>query len=145
MSSAPYSIISARRRRYFSEQQQQRREDIPMLNEDAHYDYDYEDGGNSSCGEDDNHFLNRNRNRHNRRLFRRLNNINHNHLDSNQIIPRQNIRLRSLFDRINQEIDKYKSNFVHLSFMIHKMLIKYFIFHRTRTKATITASESITY
>lgn len=63
----------------------------------------------SSCGEgEDYQFLNRNRNRHNRRLFRRLNNINHNHLDSQQIIPRQNVRLRSLFDRVNQEIEKYR-------------------------------------
>lgn len=63
----------------------------------------------SSCGEgEDYQFLNRNRNRHNRRLFRRLNNINHNHLDSQQIIPRQNVRLRSLFDRVSQEIEKYR-------------------------------------
>lgn len=64
-----------------------------------------------SCGEGEDYhpFLDRIRNRHNRRLFRRLNNINHNHLDSQQIIPRQNARLRSLFDRVNQEIDKYRS------------------------------------
>lgn len=64
----------------------------------------------SSCGEGEDYhqFLNRNRNRHNRRLFRRLNNINHNHLDSQQIIPRQNVRMRSLFDRVNQEIEKYR-------------------------------------
>lgn len=63
-----------------------------------------------SCGEGEDYhqFLNRNRNRHNRRLFRRLNNINHNHLDSQQIIPRQNVRLRSLFDRVTQEIEKYR-------------------------------------
>ena len=63
-----------------------------------------------SCGEGEDYhqFLNRNRNRHNRRLFRRLNNINHNHLDSQQIIPRQNVRLRSLFDRVNQEVEKYR-------------------------------------
>lgn len=63
-----------------------------------------------SCGEGEDYhqFLNRNLNRHNRRLFRRLNNINHNHLDSQQIIPRQNVRLRSLFDRVNQEIEKYR-------------------------------------
>jgi hypothetical protein len=64
-----------------------------------------------SCGEGEDYhpFLDRIRNRHNRRLFRRLNNINHNHLDSQQIIPRQNARLRSLFDRVNQEIEKYRS------------------------------------
>lgn len=64
-----------------------------------------------SCGEGEDYhpFLDRTRNRHNRRLFRRLNNINHNHLDSQQIIPRQNARLRSLFDRVNQEIEKYRS------------------------------------
>jgi hypothetical protein len=64
-----------------------------------------------SCGEGEDYhpFLDRSRNRHNRRLFRRLNNINHNHLDSQQIIPRQNARLRSLFDRVNQEIEKYRS------------------------------------
>lgn len=63
-----------------------------------------------SCGEGEDYhpFLDRIRNRHNRRLFRRLNNINHNHLDSQQIIPRQNARLRSLFDRMNQEIEKYR-------------------------------------
>ena len=94
----------------------------------SYHELDYEDAGNSrwllmkknhlnfsqtflfySCGEgDDYQFLNRNRNRHNRRLFRRLNNINHNHLDSQQIIPRQNGRLRTLFDRIQQEIEKYR-------------------------------------
>ena len=64
-----------------------------------------------SCGEGEDYHpvLDRIHNRHNRRLFRRLNNINHNHLDSQQIIPRQNARLRSLFDRVNQEIEKYRS------------------------------------
>jgi hypothetical protein len=103
--------MTARRRRFYSEQhQQQENHDSAFSFNDC--DYDYEDGGNS-CGEDENNhnFFNRNRNRHNRRLFRRLNNINHNHLDSNQIIPRQNVRLRSLFDRICQEIDKYRSEF----------------------------------
>lgn len=63
-----------------------------------------------SCGEGEDYhqFLNRNLNRHNRRLFRRLNNINHNHLDSQHIIPRQNVRLRALFDRVNLEIEKYR-------------------------------------
>ena len=63
-----------------------------------------------SCGEGEDHhqFLNRNLNRHNRRLFRRLNNINHNQMDSQQIIPRQNVRLRLLFDRVNQEIEKFR-------------------------------------
>ena len=66
-----------------------------------------------SCGEGEDYhpFLDRIRNRHNRRLFRRLNNINHNHLDSQQIIPRQNARLRSLFDRVNQEIEKYRRKY----------------------------------
>lgn len=104
--SAPYSISTTRRRRQRFLSENHHHEHQQFFNNN---DNDYEDGGNSSCGEDDHQFLNRNRNRHNRRLFRRLNNINHNHLDSNQIIPRQNVRLRSLFDRVNQEIEKYRS------------------------------------
>lgn len=131
--SAPYGLSARRRRqRYFSEQQEQHDYHQFISNNE----FDYEDGGNSryericrlgtfqvfshlsplsifsqySCGEGEDYhqFLNRNRNRHNRRLFRRLNNINHNHLDSQQIIPRQNVRLRSLFDRVAQEIEKYR-------------------------------------
>ncbi|XP_070510085.1 LON peptidase N-terminal domain and RING finger protein 3 [Chironomus tepperi] len=105
--SAPYILTtrSRRRQRYFSEQHEQHDYHQFISNNE----YDYEDD-NSSCGEgeDYNPFLDRIRNRHNRRLFRRLNNINHNHLDSQQIIPRQNARLRSLFDRVNQEIEKYR-------------------------------------
>ncbi|CRK92767.1 CLUMA_CG006225, isoform A [Clunio marinus] len=102
--SFPYGISSYRRnQRYFNGQEHQ----IICIRTNQH---DYEDEGNSSCGEgeDYHHFLNRNRNRHNRRLFRRLNNINHNHLDSQQIIPRKNVRLRILFERVFQEIEKYR-------------------------------------
>lgn len=114
--SAPYSIISGRRRnsRILLSDPPLSQSSPQMYTDYSNYDYDYEDAGNSSCGEDDNHFLNRTRNRHNRRLFRRLHNINQNHLDSNQIIPRQNARLRSLFERVNQEIEKYRSKFESL-------------------------------
>jgi hypothetical protein len=68
-----------------------------------------------SCGEGEDYhqFLSRNRtrNHHHNRLFRRLNNINTDRLDSQQVIPRQNTRMRSLFDRMIQEIEKYRSEF----------------------------------
>lgn len=101
-----------------------------------------------SCGEGEDYhqFLNRNRNRHNRRLFRRLNNINHNHLDSQQIIPRQNVRLRSLFDRINQEIEKYRrKRFADNYLLIHRSKTLFFssLYHiRNGAKAITITCES---
>jgi hypothetical protein len=41
-----------------------------------------------------------------------MNNINTDRLDSQQVIPRQNTRMRSLFDRMTQEIEKYRSKFL---------------------------------
>ena len=105
---APY-MISGRRRNSRIIDQPLPQSSPQMYIEYNNYDYDYEDAGNSSCGEDDNHFLNRPINRHNRRLFKKLHSNNQHHLDSNQIIPRQNSRLRSLFERVNQEIEKNRS------------------------------------
>jgi hypothetical protein len=68
------------------------------------------DENNSSCGEDD--AFTRSHRKSGRRLSGGC------HVDGmGVIIPRQNVRLRSLVDRIQQEIEKIRRKFFRLKYL----------------------------